>query len=119
MIKYLKYIHVLLWQKKTRLDNYIYKKEIHILLARECNLSYMLIENVFKFFDCSLLYMLYLSMRDREGKVEKEGRKKRKKGRGKEREGEWEKAGKREVSCTGDRKKLKWIYCVWQWLVII
>lgn len=45
----------------------------------------MLIENVFKFFDCSLLYMLYLSMRDREGKVEKEGRKKRKKGRGKER----------------------------------
>lgn len=58
----------------------IYKKEIHILLARECNLSYMLIENVFKFFDCSLLYMLCLSMRDREGKVEKEGRKKRKKG---------------------------------------
>lgn len=47
----------------------------------------MLIENVFKFFDCSLLYMLYLSMRDREGKVEKEGRKKRKKGRGKERGG--------------------------------
>lgn len=85
MIKYLKFIHVLLWQKKTRLDNYIYKKEIHILLARECNLSYMLIENVFKFFDCSLLYMLYLSMRDRKGKVEKEGRKKRKKGRGKER----------------------------------
>lgn len=47
----------------------------------------MLIENVFKFVDCLLLYMLYLSMRDREGKVEKEGNKKRKKGRGKEREG--------------------------------
>lgn len=59
----------------------IYKKEIHILLARECNLSYMLIENVFKFFDCSLLYMLCLSEyerqrgegRERGEKVKKEG----------------------------------------------
>lgn len=68
----------------------------------------MLIENVFKFFDCSLLYMLYLSMRDREGKVEKEGRKKRKKGRGKEkRESERKQERERFNSCTGDRKKLK------------
>lgn len=65
----------------------------------------MFIENVFKFFDCSLIYMLYLSMSDREDKVEKEGRKKRKKGRGKERGGVRE--SRKEVSCTGDRTKLK------------
>lgn len=90
MIKYLKFIHVLLWQKKTRLDNYIYKKEIHILLARECNLSYMLIENVFKFFDCSLLFIIYVIFeyerqrgegRERGEKEKKEGERERKRGR--------------------------------------
>lgn len=44
----------------------------------------MLIENVFKFFDCSLsLYMLYLSMRDREGRWRKRGERKERRGEGK------------------------------------
>lgn len=48
-------------------------------------------------------------MRDREGKVEKERRRER--GETEKKEGERkrkrEKAGKKEVSCTGDRKKIE------------
>lgn len=47
----------------------------------------MLIEDVFKFFDWSLLYMLYLSMRDREGRWRKRGERKERRGEGKKERG--------------------------------